>query len=291
MGGGRTPVPGAELVQGALGPPRGLLGFCGGASGGGVTGPTGCSAGRLPGGAGAAQVGQGCPGRWEPLGPVGATRAGEAAHEGWGAPRGQWMPRGSVDAKGVSGRPAGLGRPRRAARSTPRHGYPPFESVRGYGSSPQIRRFCPVHSLGTGKLSRFFPQARLLRDHQGSSAGCGSVDKLSPQAVEKSKAHKPPAELSTGRPQAGASCPQRMPTSPHPCPLFGNPEAPLTASSERRHTTPSDWPVGNMGKPGDASGGNSAQPVNGMCRTLCSPQRPRVVHRSGPQGRWTKYRR
>lgn len=184
------------------------------------------------------------------------------------------------------------GEPSEAPDSSPRRlrpGPPLFEYVPGYGLSPQIRRLFPLHSLGTGKLSRSCPQAGVLRNDQGRSAPCGSVDKRSPQAVDNGKAPSPRVKLSTGNPQAGAGCPQRSPASPHGCPLFGNPTRLLTAPSERRHTKVPDWAVGKVGKPGDGAGEKSPLPVHGVCRTFCSPQRRPVVHRLRPQAPWTKF--
>ncbi|AYL37049.1 hypothetical protein CNQ36_17485 [Streptomyces fungicidicus] len=139
-------------------------------------------------------------------------------------------------------------------------------------------------------MSRFFPQARLLRDHQARSTGCGNVDERSPQTVDKARAAQPRVALSTGNPQAEGGCPQRSPTSPHGCPLFGNATRPLTVPSERRHTGLPRGAVGKARKPGDGPGENSPLPVHAMCRTFCSPQRGPVVHCLRPQGRWTKYR-
>ncbi|NHI08492.1 hypothetical protein STPH2_3856 [Streptomyces sp. KO7888] len=166
---------------------------------------------------------------------------------------------------------------------------PLFEYLRGYGRPPQIRPVFSVHTLGTGKLSRSCPQARLVRDHQGRSAPCGFVDERSPQAVDEEMIHRLCIQLSTGNPQAGGSCPQRSPASPHACPLFGNATRPVTASSERRHTRLPGWAVGNVGKAGDGAGEKSPLPVHGVCRTFCSPQTGPVVHRLRPQGPWTKF--
>lgn len=115
------------------------------------------------------------------------------------------------------------------------------------------------------------------------------MDKGSPQAVDKVTVHKLCTKLSTDNPQAEASCPQQGATSPHACPLFGNATHLITAPSERRHTKLLGWPVGKLGKAGDGSGENSPQPVHGVCRTFCSPQRPLVVHRLHPQGPWIKF--
>ncbi|QIP75092.1 hypothetical protein EZV63_17685 [Streptomyces sp. VN1] len=163
-----------------------------------------------------------------------------------------------------------------------------FEYPPGYGRPPQIRLLFSVHTLGTGKLSRSCPQARLLRDHQARSPPCGFVDEGSPQAVDKEMIHRLCIKLSTGNPQAGASCPQRSPASPHACPLFGNMTRPVTASSERRHIKVPGWPVGKVGKAGDDAGENSPLPVHGVCRTFRSPQKRPVVHRLRPQAPWTK---
>ncbi|MPY58297.1 hypothetical protein FNH08_14290 [Streptomyces spongiae] len=151
-----------------------------------------------------------------------------------------------------------------------------------------MRGLSPVHTLGTGKLYRSCPQAALLKKHQARSAACGLVDRRSPQTVDKEKIHRLCTELSTGNPQAGGSCPQRVPASPHDCPLFGNATRDLTAPSERRHTKVPGWAVGNMGKPGDAAGEKCLRAVHGVCRTFCSPQRHLVVHCRHPQARWTK---
>ncbi|AZM80159.1 hypothetical protein D1J63_18360 [Streptomyces sp. KPB2] len=164
-----------------------------------------------------------------------------------------------------------------------------FEYLPGYGRPPQIGPVFSVHTLGTGKLSRSRPQARLVRDHQGRSAPCGFVDEGSPQAVDDEMIHRLCIQLSTGNPQAGAGCPQRSPASPHVCPLFGNATRPVTASSERRHTRLPGWAVGNVGKAGDGSGEKSPLPVHGVCRTFCSPQTSLVVHGLRPQGPWTKF--
>ncbi len=161
-------------------------------------------------------------------------------------------------------------------------------SAPGYGLPPQIRQVFPVHILGTAKLSRSCPQGRQTGDDRARSTGCGFVDKRSPQAVDRTMIHSLCTKLSTDDPQAGPACPQRSCTSPHACPLFGNVTRPLTGSSERRHTKVPRGPVGKTGKPGDGAGDNSVQPVHGVCRTFCSPQKPRVVHRLRPQGQWTK---
>ena len=161
---------------------------------------------------------------------------------------------------------------------------------RGYGFPPQIRRLSPVHTLGTGKLSRLCPQADGVREDLTRSPGCGFVDEGCPQAVDKKMIHSLCTELSTDCPQAAAGCPQRSSASPHVCPLFGNPPRVLTGSSERRHTKVPRHPVGNGAEPGDGPGENSPRPVHGVCRTFCSPQKTPVVHRLRPQGRWTKYR-
>jgi hypothetical protein len=189
--------------------------------------------------------------------------------------------------------PAGVrvprpGAVRRAApQSPPRH--PLFEYSPRYGPSPQIRRLSSVHILGTAELSRSHPQAVLFEDDPASSAACGSVDERSPQTVDDARLHRPGTELSTDHPQAAAGCPQRTPTSPHPCPLFGNAARLLTAASERRHTKVSGWAVGNVGKAGDGTGEKCPEAVHGVCRTFCSPQRHLVVHCPYPQGPWTKF--
>ncbi|OPG09401.1 hypothetical protein B1R27_06485 [Streptomyces sp. GKU 895] len=164
-----------------------------------------------------------------------------------------------------------------------------FDYLPSYGLPPQIHRLSAVHILGTAKLSRSPSTGGLLKDHQARSSGCGFVDERSPQTVDDEKIHRLCIELSTGNPQAEPGCPQRSPASPHGCPLFGNATRLLTVSSERRHTKVPGWGVGNAGKAGDAAGENSAQPVHGVCRTFCSPQTPRVVHRLRPQGPWTKF--
>ena len=168
-------------------------------------------------------------------------------------------------------------------------GRPLFEYVPGYGRPPQIRRLSSVHTLGTTKLSRSCPQAPRVRDHQTRSGACGFVDKRSPQAVDKSVIHRLGTNLSTDNPQAGAGCPQRSPASPHRCPLFGNATRHLTVSSERRHTKVPGWAVGKVGKAGDGAGEKWPSAVHGVCRTFRSPQKPEVVHRRRPQGRWTKF--
>ncbi|AVV41645.1 hypothetical protein C6376_09535 [Streptomyces sp. P3] len=139
-------------------------------------------------------------------------------------------------------------------------------------------------------MFRLCPQTNEPREDLTRSPGCGLVDKGYPQAVDKETVHSLCTELSTDRPQAAASCPQRSWASPHVCPLFGNSARVLTGSSERRHTKVPERPVGNGAKPGDGAGENSPLPVHGVCRTFCSPQKAQVVHRLRPQGRWTKYR-
>ncbi|OQR60665.1 hypothetical protein B6E66_28065 [Streptomyces maremycinicus] len=139
-------------------------------------------------------------------------------------------------------------------------------------------------------MSRLCPQALPVRDHRTRSPGCGFVDEGCPQVVDKEMIHRLCTKLSTGNPQDVARCPQRSPASPHVCPLFGNLTRLLTGSSERRHTKVPGWPVGKTGKPGDAAGENSPQPVHGVCRTFCSPQKAPVVHRLRPQARWIKFR-
>ncbi|PWJ06679.1 hypothetical protein DKG34_14650 [Streptomyces sp. NWU49] len=138
------------------------------------------------------------------------------------------------------------------------------------------------------KLSRLCPQLPRSRRHRARSARCGFVDQRSPQAVDRAAVHSLCTGLSTGDPQVGARCPQRSPLSPHACPLFGNTTCVLTASSERRHIEVPQGPVGKTAKAGDGSGENSPHPVHGVCRTFRSPQRPLVVHCSGPQGPWIK---
>ncbi len=163
-------------------------------------------------------------------------------------------------------------------------------SAPGYGLPPQIRQVFPVHILGTAKLSRSCPQGCPMGHYQARSIGCGFVDKRSPQAVDEAVIHRLWTKFSTGNPQAAVGCPQRSSASPHACPLFGNTRPLLTGSSERRHIKVPRGPVGKTGKPGDEAGENSALPVHGVCRTFCSPQKPRVVHRLHPQGQWTKSR-
>lgn len=154
---------------------------------------------------------------------------------------------------------------------------------------PQIWGLSPVHILGTAKLSRLCPQAPWVRDDQTRSGGCGSVDERYPQAGDESVIHRLGTELSTDNPQAGAGCPQRSSASPHRCPLFGNATRHLTVSSERRHTKVPGWAVGKAGKAGDGAGEKWPSAVHGVCRTFRSPQKPEVVHRRRPQGRWTKF--
>lgn len=183
-------------------------------------------------------------------------------------------------------------RPRAGSRSPGRPGGPVRCSLSapGYGPPPQIRQVFPVHMLGTAKLSRSCPQGRSMRHYQARSIGCGFVDKRSPHPVDEKVFHRVWTKFSTDNPQAEAGCPQRSPASPHVCPLFGNTGPLLTGSSERRHTKVPRGPVGKSAKPGDGAGDNSAPPVHGVCRTFCSPQKPRVVHRLHPQGQWTKSR-
>jgi hypothetical protein len=125
---------------------------------------------------------------------------------------------------------------------------------RGYGRPPQIRRLFPVHTLGTGKLSRLCPQAPWMRDDRARSMGCGFVDEGHPQPVDEKTIHRLCTKFSTGNPQAEPACPQRSPASPHGCPLFGNVTRLLTAPSERRHTRLPREPVGKTTKPGDDAG-------------------------------------
>ncbi|OQD53336.1 hypothetical protein BM536_027980 [Streptomyces phaeoluteigriseus] len=139
-------------------------------------------------------------------------------------------------------------------------------------------------------MSRSCPQAPRVKENRGRSPGCGLVDKSFPQPVDSFFVHRLCTKLSTGNPQAAAGCPQRSAASPHGCPLFGNQTRLLTGSSERRHTKLPEWAVGKPGKPGDAPGEKSPLPVHGVCRTFCSPQKTRVVHRLRPQDRWIKYR-
>ncbi|QEU66981.1 hypothetical protein CP966_18290 [Streptomyces galilaeus] len=139
-------------------------------------------------------------------------------------------------------------------------------------------------------MSRSCPQATSVKENRGRSSGCGFVDKSFPQPVDGSAVHRLCTKLSTGNPQAAAGCPQRSPASPHGCPLFGNVRRLLTGSSERRHTKVPRGPVGKTAKPGDGPGEKSPLPVHGVCRTFCSPQKTRVVHRLRPQGQWIKYR-
>ena len=176
-----------------------------------------------------------------------------------------------------------------AVVSNPRTEPPLFEYPPGYGRPPQIRRLSSVHILGTVKLSRSCPQAPRVRDDQTRSGACGFVDKRYPQAVDGSLIPSLWIKLSTDNPQAGAGCPQRSPASPHRCPLFGNATRHLTVSSERRHTKVPGWAVGKAGKAGDGAGEKWPSAVHGVCRTFRSPQKPEVVHRRRPQGRWTKF--
>ncbi|GAT83947.1 hypothetical protein STXM2123_4648 [Streptomyces sp. F-3] len=166
----------------------------------------------------------------------------------------------------------------------PRCSNPP----RGYGSPPQIRGLSSVHNLGTATLSKQRPQAEGLTLHQPSSPACGLVDDRSPQTVDEAGIHRPFTELSTGNPQAGRRCPQPSTASPQPCPLFGNSEQPVAASSESHHIKLPDRDVGKSRKSGDAAGENRPRAVGGVCRTSRPPQTPRVVHRGRPQGPWTK---
>ena len=110
-----------------------------------------------------------------------------------------------------------------------------------------------------------------------------------PQGVEKLAVHRVWEKLSTGFPQVGRGFPQGAGGSPHPCPLFGNATHLVTGSSERRHMKVPGWPVGNVGKPGDAVGDNCPHPVDGVCKTFGSPQAPRVIHRLHTQARWIKF--
>ncbi len=176
-----------------------------------------------------------------------------------------------------------------ATDPNPRTRPPLFEYHPGYGLPPQIWGLSSVHILGTAKLSRLCPQAPGVRDDQTRSGGCGSVDERYPQAGDESVIHRLGTELSTDNPQAGAGCPQRSSASPHRCPLFGNATRHLTVSSERRHTKVPGWAVGKAGKAGDGAGEKWPSAVHGVCRTFRSPQKPEVVHRRRPQGRWTKF--
>ncbi|RRR80090.1 hypothetical protein EHS43_22220 [Streptomyces sp. RP5T] len=138
-------------------------------------------------------------------------------------------------------------------------------------------------------MSRSWSTGFPPENHQARSGGCGCVDEGSPQTVDSEEIHRLCTELSTGRPQAGAGCPQRSPASPHACPLFGNPTRLITGPSERRHTKVPGWAVGKLGKAGDGAGEKSPRAVHGVCRTFCSPQIRLVVHRCRPQGPWTKF--
>lgn len=163
-----------------------------------------------------------------------------------------------------------------------------FDWPSGYGLPPQIRRVSSVHIMGTAKLSQAVSTGQRGKERPCSSEGCGFVDEGSPQGVENVPAPRVWKRLSTENPQAGGGFPQRSGPSPHGCPLFGNSTAPIAASSESRHTKLPGWAVGNVGKPGDAPGENSALPGDGVCRTFCSPQNTRVIHGLRPQARWIK---
>ncbi|PWG13270.1 hypothetical protein DF268_12300 [Streptomyces sp. V2] len=138
-------------------------------------------------------------------------------------------------------------------------------------------------------MSRLCPQGGGVGDHLGRWEGCGFVDKCFPQGVDNVGVHRVGRKLSTGFPQVGGCFPQGGGGSPQCCPLFGNSARLLTGSSERRHMKVPGWPVGNVGKPGDAAGDNRARSVDGVCRTFRSPQAGWVFHRCRPQGRWIKF--
>lgn len=179
---------------------------------------------------------------------------------------------------------------RRSARHRGRHlgGHRLFDFSSGYGRPPQIWGLSFFHMVGMVELSRAVSTGRAGRSRRRSSGGCGIVDDGDPQAVDDEMIHRLCRKLSTDNPQAGGGCPQCGAASPHGCPLFGNATHSLTASSERRHTKVPGWGVGNLGIPGDTAGENCPRPVGEVCRTFCSPQTPRVVHRLHAQARWTK---
>lgn len=179
---------------------------------------------------------------------------------------------------------------RRAARHRARHRgrHRLFDFSSGYGRPPQIWGLSFFHMVGMVELSRAVSTGRAGRSRRRSSGGCGIVDDGDPQAVDDEMIHRVCRKLSTDNPQAGGGCPQCGAASPHGCPLFGNATHSLTASSERRHTKVPGWGVGNLGIPGDTAGENCPPPVGEVCRTFCSPQIPRVVHRLHAQARWTK---
>ena len=179
--------------------------------------------------------------------------------------------------------------PWRSARYRGRHRgrHRLFDFSSGYGRPPQIWGLSFFHMVGMVELSRAVSTGRAGRSRRRSSGGCGIVDDGDPQAVDDETIHRVCRKLSTGNPQAGGGCPQCGAASPHGCPLFGNATHPLTASSERRHTKVPGWGVGNLGIPGDTAGENCPRPVGEVCRTFCSPQIPRVVHRLHTQARWT----
>ena len=102
-------------------------------------------------------------------------------------------------------------------------------------------------------------------------------------------AHRGRSELSTARPQDGPCCAQLRATSPHLCPLFGKEMRSVPPKSERRHTKGVGWPGENRGISGDGAGEKWPSAVHGVRRTFRSPQKPEVVHRRRPQGRWTKF--
>ncbi len=164
-----------------------------------------------------------------------------------------------------------------------------FEYALSGATHPQIRGLSSVHTLGTAtvthNLSTGLPgegssdQVNTLWNcAQPLSTGCGQ--NLCPQ-------HLPPL-CPTVHPQVAASCAQGAGTSPHRCPLFGNPGGPLTVRSESGHTDVDVWPVEYRGKAGDAPVEYRGSPGDGLCRTFCSPQGHGVVHRCRPQGRWIK---
>lgn len=70
----------------------------------------------------------------------------------------------------------------------------PIPSLFEYGhvrvGSPQIWPLSPIHTLGKDQLSRLFPQACHLMEHQGRSEGCGFVRKHYPQAVDERFFHR-----------------------------------------------------------------------------------------------------
>lgn len=121
-----------------------------------------------------------------------------------------------------------MGRLRRAPEDVPKtrigvlalrcaflRGHRLFDSIAEGGSSPQKSACRAVHTLGTGELSRLYPQRHPVRDHRRRSGGCGFVDKRSPQAVDDARVHSGPNELSTGGPQAEGGCPQLLHMAVH----------------------------------------------------------------------------